>query len=217
MLTINRSNGKDNWSQLKNLDEPLSTCNVTACINALQSCGYDIMALRKSTNPNKRPSDDLYEFMQSDSRVQGFYARNTDKALPPNQYMEVLAYAVGLWIGDPSKVEWHSALPIKMIATHIIKSGCAVVHGHYPTTTHDIDHITAFVGMNYGITYDQTGAIDKIDIVSIIDDDSYGDPWSKYQVKMGNDILYTPDQITQTIKPIGDALRKDAILIFNKE
>lgn len=148
MLTINRSEGRANWSQLKNLDEPLSTCNVTACINAAQACGCDVMALRKSSDPNKRPSDDLYEFMQSDARVQGFYARNTDKSAPPNQFMEVLAYALGLWLGEPDKVQWHAALPLKMIAMHIIKVGCAVVHGHYPTLTNDIDHITAFVGMN---------------------------------------------------------------------
>jgi hypothetical protein len=208
-MTINRSAGKPNWSQRKNAHEPLSTCNVTACINAAQSCNYDVMACRRSTDPNKRPSDDFYEFIHSDPDVQNFY-RSLGVSNPPNQIMEVLAYALGQWLRAPGKVTWHSGMDITVIGRWVRFHGCAVVHGRYPCKHGDgsigkIEHITALVGLNWS-TY----------IDSFIMDDSYGDYRLQYAAGIGDDIIMSMADAQALLKcganttPAG---LKDAILI----
>ena len=206
-MTKNRSLGFDNWSQIKNLNEPFATCNVSSIINAAQSALWPVMELRKSNDPNKRPADDLYEFMRDDPHVQSFYKRYTDQKLPPNQYMEVLSYAAGLWLGSPQSVEWQSGLPVRLIGAHIINSGCAVVHGHYPTLTHDIDHINALVGVSW--TADGT-------VYEFIVDDSWGDYRTKYESRFGDNIVMPVMDAAEYLKPLDSSMRKDAILIFNK-
>lgn len=213
MIEINRSENKDNWSQIKNLNEPFSTCNVTACINAAQSCGYDVMSLRKSSDPNKRPSDDLYEFIKNDADVQNFY-KKVKSSYPPNQIMSVLSYALGKWLGNADKVKWTPYAHINVIGEHIIKNGCAIVHGKYPAKKSDIDHINAIVGCQYGIIYDGLGKISRYDFISFIIDDSYGDYRTKYESRYGNDIIMPMADVEKYLKDVNAPLLKDAILIY---
>jgi hypothetical protein len=53
-MRINHSDGYPNWSQLKNFDEPYSTCNVTSAINAAKFAGLNnpISAIRANVKTN---------------------------------------------------------------------------------------------------------------------------------------------------------------------
>ena len=204
-MTVNHSDGFPNWSQLNNIDEPLSTCNVTSCINAAQCSGFDIEELRRSTDPNKRPADDLYEFINSDSECLTM-RDNILPGTPPNQLMAVLAFGLGKWLKSPQSVEWHSSLPLTLILQHIISGGCGILHGHYPTATHDIDHMNALVGVDY------TGTT----INSFVIDDPYGDYRKLYTIHAGNDIIMPIGDIVKYIKEIGDSHNKDIILVHRR-
>lgn len=215
-MRINHSDGYPNWSQLKNFDEPYSTCNVTSAINAAQCCGFDTEKLRRSPDPNKRPADDLYEFIHSDERVQKYYTKITDKKYPPNQYMEVLSFALGLWLNSPNSVEWHYGLPLELIVDHVVAGGCGILHGHYPTQNKDIDHMNALVGVEYDASYDKNGKSIK-ELTAFIIDDPYGDYRKLYAEHMGNDIKMPIDDILKYIKDTSDKHNKDIILIHRSE
>lgn len=201
-MVINNSDGFPNWTQLNNADEPLSTCNVTSAINAAQCCGFDVEKLRRSPDTNKRPADDLYEFINADSECLAMRDKIAP-SVPPNQLMAVLAFGLGKWLMSPNSVEWHYGLPLTLIMNHVINGGCGILHGHYPTQTHDIDHMNALVGIDYN---DQT-------LNAFIIDDPYGDYRKLYTNHMGNDIVMPLSDILKYIKDIGDIHNKDIILI----
>jgi len=208
MTTMNNSIGFPNWSQLKNYDEPYSTCNVTSAINAAQCSGFDIMGLRKSIDPDKRPADDLYEFLHSDNECLAMRDKLAKQAglapnYPPNELMEVLAFGLGKWLNSPKSVEIHFGYPLSLIMQHIIGGGNGVLHGHYPTQNKDINHINAVVGCSY----DGTG------LVNFIIDDPYGDYRKLYANHMGNDIIMPLCDIVKYIKNVDDVHNKDIILI----
>lgn len=216
MITINHSTGLPNWSQLKNVDAPFSECNVTAAMDCAQCCGDDIMALRRSTDPTKRPADDFYEFLHSDPECLALRNKISPKD-EPNELMEVLAFGLGKWIKAPARVAWQPAMGIAQIVQHIIDGGCGILHGHYPTTSGKfIDHMNALVGLNYGVTYDAAGASRK-DISSFIIDDPYGDYRALYGNHFGDDILMPYEDFIKYIKETGNKLYKDIILVFPKE
>lgn len=178
-MVVNNSVGKDNWTQLKNVNEPLATCNVTACVNAVQASGWDVMAMRKGLAD--RPADDLYLFIKADKDCKRLWEAYDPKGtIPINQWMAPLALGLAKWLGH------HAAASFKMARWEemfdcIVNGGSCVVSGHYQTANGKaIDHITALVGLDY----DQ----EKMTVNSWIMDDSYGDYRTGYDIKFGDNI-----------------------------
>jgi hypothetical protein len=175
-MIINNSINKPNWSQLKNLNEPLATCNVTACINAAQAAGYDVMSARKGLAD--RPADDLYLFIKKDQDCINLWHKNDPKeTIPINRWLAPLALGLNKWLNAPvhfNMVQWDR------MRDCIADGGACVVSGRYPVVGHAIDHITALVGMDY----DSASGVVKEWIM----DDSYGDYRTEYEVKMGDNI-----------------------------
>lgn len=178
------------------------------------------MACRRSTDPDKRPADDLYEFLHADPECLSMRDRLAHQAglsadYPPNELMEVLAFGLGKWLHSPKSVEIHFGLPIGMILHHVIGGGTGVLHGHYPTQKKDIDHMNAIVGVNYDAGYDQAGR-DMHNLTGFIIDDPYGDYRNLYSDHMGNDIPMPLADVVKYIKPVGDTKGKDIILVHRK-
>jgi len=205
-MRINNSTGFPNWSQLKNVDAPMTECNVTAFIDAAQSAGYDVMAARKSSDPNKRPPDDLYEFLHSDPECLALRDK-LSPGTPPNELMEVLALGGRKWL-NTEKVVWTYAMPLQDILTAVRRGSCGVVHGRYqaisahgPVT---IDHMNAVVGAEWD---DISGAL-----TGFIIDDPYGDYRHAYTSHLGDDIVMPLPDIQSYLKGATPD-RKDIILI----
>lgn len=176
-MIINNSAGKANWSQLKNKVEPLSTCNVTACINAAQSAGYDVESRKRGFAD--RPSDDLLLFIRSNKQCNDLWLQlDADKYIPINQWMAVLALGLGLWLGD-SKLATFRMTSWEPMRDCIIAGGACVISGRYKTMANPIDHISAVVGIEH----------DGENVLNWIVDDSYGDYRTKYVSKMGDNII----------------------------
>jgi hypothetical protein len=179
-MIINNSHDLPNWSQLKNLNEPFATCNVTACINASQAAGWDVMASRKGCAD--RPADDLFLFIrQSPECIALWHETDPHETIPINQWLTPLALGLSQWLEHPgitfSMTKWED------MRDHIITGGTCVISGRYPTKKNPIDHITALVGIEYSPA---TGVVDNW-----IVDDSYGDFRTLYESKVGNDIPMT--------------------------
>lgn len=220
-MIVNHSTGFPNWSQLKNYQEPYSTCNVTSCISAAQCAGFDIMALRRSSDPEKRPADDLYNFLHTDDdclalRHKLCHQAGLDPNYPPNELMEVLALGLGKWLKAPQSVEIHFGLPIKMIMQHVIQGGTGILHGHYPTQSKDIDHMNAIVGLDFDGGYNPDGTA-KFTLNAFIIDDPYGDYRKLYALHMGDDIRMPVEDVNKYIKECGNSRNKDIILVHRRE
>lgn len=191
-MIVNNSKDNDNWTQLKNQKEPLSTCNVTACINGAQAAGYDVMALRKGLA--ERPADDLYLFIRANAECIALWNSLDPKhEIPINQWIAVLALGLSLWIGN------RNAATFKMTSFEpmrdcIIKGGACIVSGHYPTTKGYIDHITALVGVDYDD--------DTYGVSNWIMDDSYGDYRTRYEVKVGDNIVMPHSDFQMYVKEV---------------
>jgi hypothetical protein len=189
-MIVNNSVGKDNWTQLKNVNEPLATCNVTACINAAQAAGWDVMALRRSLSP--RPADDLFMFIRLDQDCNRLWkSYDPDGKIPINQWMAPLALGLAKWLGKHDSASFRMAKWEEM-RDCIIAGGSCVVSGHYKTTDKDIDHITALVG----IDYDPATMV----VNSWIMDDSYGDYRTGYEVKYGDNITMAHADLLYLLK-----------------
>jgi len=176
-VIINNSAGKANWTQLKNTVEPLSTCNVTACINAAQAAGHDVMARRRGFAD--RPADDLLLFIRSNKQCLDLWLTlDPEKSIPINQWMAVLALGLGLWLGD-SKYASFRMSAWEPMRDCVVSGGACVISGRYKTMANPIDHISAIVGLEY----------DGENVINWIIDDSYGDYRTKYVSKMGDNII----------------------------
>jgi hypothetical protein len=184
MIEINNSKYKPNWTQLKDRIEPLSSCNVSACINAAQAAGYDVMTTIKMGEP--RPADDLMLFIRSDPPCIAMWeALDPQKCFPPNQWLAILALGAARWLGLSAPFNFSNNATAKNMAQCIIDGGACVVSGHYRAVNLDgnskvIDHITALVGVGY----DNPGKMNYW-----IMDDSYGDYRTQYISKMGDNVV----------------------------
>lgn len=242
MKTINNSLGKPNWSQRMNPDDPstswnetLETCNVTAAITAIATAGYDVGKLNKGFHA--RPPMDLLYFMRKDPDCVSLHKKlDPNHANPMNEWMDVLALAIGKYIGFPSplKVQYGASLAKLLIA--IVRGEGIVIHGHYTfmwpsgkTTTGG--HFQSLAGMSYvvkkgdaelgGTMLDDNKTVEKlvlsglgyeIEPKSFIVDDPFGNSKTSYIETAGNDIEYSADYFKANVKPLG-AFSKDMIVI----
>jgi len=205
-MIINNSHGFDNWSQRKNLNEPFATCNVTACINAAQSSGHDVMACRKGLAD--RPADDLLLFIKSDVDCnKSWESHDPNFEIPINQWMSPLALGLSKWLGNIKYAEFKMS-DWAVMRDNIIKGGCCVVSGKYKTVKKSIDHITALVGINY----DET----TLKVSEWIMDDSYGDYHTRYETQIGNDIIMPHSDFITMLKEQNSSAKR-CIFVYKKE
>ncbi len=192
-MIINNSANKDNWTQLKNLNEPFATCNVTACINAAQSSGWDVMAARKGLA--ERPADDLLLYIRTDQNCINLWkSYDPNGKIPINQWMAPLALGLAKWLGV------YYAASFKMCKWEemrdcIIDGGACVVSGHYATKKNAIDHITVLVGVDYDETTQE--------VKNWIMDDSYGDYHTLYESHNGDNIIMSHSDMLTLLKEMG--------------
>jgi hypothetical protein len=196
-LIVNNSVLKPNWTQLNNKYEPLSTCNVTACINAAQSAGYDVEGLRRGLA--ERPADDLLLFIQKNELCNQLWIQlDPKKTIPINQWIAVLALGLSLWIGK-DKSAWFEMTTSDKMRDCILNGGACVISGRYETKKGYIDHITAMVGID--VNDDKT-------INSWIMDDSYGDYRTKYESKLGDNIVMSNIDFIALVKEQKNAKKR---------
>lgn len=204
-MIVNNSALKPNWTQLNNKYEPLSTCNVTACINASQAAGHDVETLRKGLA--ERPADDLLLFIQKNDNCNQLWKELDPKStIPINQWMPVLALGLGLWLGNCHYAYFEMTGSDKM-RDCIIGGGACVISGRYETKKGYIDHITALVGVDYN--EDKT-------VNSWIMDDSYGDYRTKYESRMGDNIVMSNIDFMALTKE-QKSLKKRCIFVPKKD
>jgi hypothetical protein len=242
MKTINNSAGKPNYSQRLNPNDPstpwnetLETCNVTAAITAMVTAGYDVEKLSKGLAP--RPPMDLLYFMRSDTECVKLYNKiDPSKSHPMNEWMDVLALAIGRYIGlqAPLRVQYAAPMPELLLA--IIRGDGIVIHGDYrfkwasgKVTTGG--HYQSLAGMKFrimkedmevgGVMFENIAAVAKllearigyyVEPVEFIVDDPFGNSHKEYVETAGNDIVYGAHYFIANVKPL-NATGKDMIVI----
>jgi len=207
--TINLSLGKQYLSQRDNKIRPLITCNVTSICMALIYSGYSL-----PEEQDERLPDALEEFMLTSQQVSDYYKSidlaewknwqankdNPKVCTPPNEYHQVLAYGVNLWLGSKAD-EFRTDVTMQEVILQFI-NGKATVHSGVWCGFH---HIICAVGVNTeqdlsavsvdGVNTEQDLSavsveeqIDLSQVKSIIVDDPYGRYDTHYSNPDGNDV-----------------------------
>ena len=218
MITQNNSTGKDNWSQRLNPDDPstpwnetLETCNVTAAITSAVTAQYDLA--KASRGLRTRPPMDLLYFMRSDAQCLALYKSLDPLAgTPMNEWMPVLALAIGLYLRLPYKLEMVSSMPLNAIVKHVLDGDGIIIHGQYEFarkdgTTVTGGHFQSLAGIKYTVEDEVHMAIQYV-----IVDDPFGNPTTKYVDTAGNDIDITFADFMAKVKPMG-SVGKDVIIL----
>jgi hypothetical protein len=213
-VEVNHSLKYPNWSQIKNKNVPLSSCNVTACINAAQSAGHDVLALRK--NKELRPADDFYEYLLQHEKANKLHKKLDPKGSAPiNQWMLCLAVGLSDYLGV--KCEFIGAYKLDKMLEWIIQGGTIVTSGRFDKKGGGyIDHIVAIVGSRWYPTYTKDGKIFDYGLSAFIIDDSWGDYRTGYDNKFGDNIIMLFDDIRKFLKELNSPNAKRALLIPRK-
>ena len=198
------------FSQRNNSIDPVGTCMPTSAVAALTYGNFNLEHLK---GKHAQPEDALTYFMRHDPAVlakfKEWYPADAARGLMPNEFHEVVAFAINLWLG--ANVDTLSTgASLQKLAFHLLKGRPAFASGKWPCffpstqTVGVIGHVVCFVGFD---TLQSTigsveveSEIDIAQITKIIIDDPYGDFHTKYTSVKGNDVEMTIAEYTAIIR-----------------
>ena len=190
MKEINLSAGKEYLTQRNNKISPMSTCNVTAAIMALEASDIpfgDSMkwAQEEDALADLLLSDESYEIMKRK------YPWAIRDGYMPYEVHGMLEWGINEFVGQ--KVDTFSTnVSIMDILLNIKDNRCApLVSGKFTK----FGHIVAVVG------YIENAPFKTLhDIEYIIIDDPYGDYWTDYEIRNGDNVQMTVQQFNRIVK-----------------
>lgn len=180
-MKINLSKPKDYHTQRNNKFHPLSTCNVTATVNALLASGYDLDFCEG------QPEDCLFERLESKS-AQAYMAKHYEwavKAQLQTRFVhQMLVWSVEQLMNEKGIVEFKTDATMIEILSNILNGGAVNMSGQFTSS----GHIVTIVGFETKQNQIFFG-LDNVE--TIIVDDSYGNFHTAYEIKNGNDIKFS--------------------------
>jgi hypothetical protein len=192
MTIIRHGSPESYYSQRNNAIDPMSSCNVTAMVDAIEAAGW-VLPFGGPEEP-KQPEDRLHRFIDTDAECQRLW-RSVDPrgTIPAVQWMAVLALGANRWMGTVLDQWVESAHPVRMLM-HLADGGTCVVVGQFPGTQ---GHVVALVG----VAYDEA---DPSHPRYWIIDDPWGDYHTGYSNQRGAGVEMPASDFREILRPCGE-------------
>jgi hypothetical protein len=192
-LTINLSTGKPYFSQRNNADKPLESCNVTACISALRCIEQPYVIPGTIQDEDYLASiTDTPEMIKVRDSL-GTWA----KSYLPRLVFAVLVASVNKLAGKKVAI-FKDKLTVKDLIWGLYNKKSYVLSTIFTSSGHIVT-IVGFVTKQLNIR--SISEIDENLIEGFIIDDPYGNPFTNYKDKSGNDIFVPLDVFKGKMKP----------------
>jgi hypothetical protein len=227
LVNYSQKNNEYIWQRKKRVVNSTTVCNTTSVCMGSSYAGWRFP--KEPYSEYNQEEDRLTKFALEDPRVSEYYKKTMpalwkawkdgeEDSLTPNEVHKILAYATNLWFGT-KVVEFSEALPLSALFTEIIEKNLpVVVSGNFPKESGSnisIGHIAVLVGLIYNEKsvlinnkFNLSKAL-KINPVSFIFDDPWGDFMQGYEKKLsGNDIVCPYDLALKYLKPCNEPLVK---------
>jgi hypothetical protein len=181
----NNSRAENYYKQTNNKRDPYSACFPTSMINA----GETVQVSFPPRHPTYERDDQYDEYLHQPEIVEWAKRRNivATSTTDLREYWEVEEYAFNQWIGYKAcAIDWK--LTKEMVMETILNGGAVVTSGVFASYR----HVICIVGFESV----KANSTDVVGLRSIIIDDSYGNPHTKYKPVGvgGNDVVYDCDE-----------------------
>lgn len=203
MMEINVRGSDPYYSQRNNKIRPLSSCNVTSMIAALDYAGYT-----HPVNPTfEQPEDSLMDFLLTSPEINMEYqklfpdeyrkyiasGKNPKTSYPPSELHALLSLGTNLWMGkgkgEITRFRWD--LTLRDIIYEFINHRPVVTSGVFS----GLHHVICLAGVQTSQTNiaksEKPSDIEIDKVIGIVIEDPYGDFHTNYKVQSGKDVVMT--------------------------